>query len=116
MESDRLVNGMVFMSFEEKMARARELYMSAINDAVNIAVDEFILPADKLTLCDDAAMFTIFTLVIKRAEIAGDAIELKKLMPHLKGIVKMLEHELPPMLHEFGRAAKEEQPAQGEVN
>ncbi len=116
MESDRMVNGMKFMSFEEKLADARLIYMEAINEAVTAAVAEFILPDDQLALCDDAALFMIFTLVIKRAEISGDTIELKSLGPHLKGIIKRLERELPPMLHEFAKAAKEGQPAQGEAN
>ena len=117
MESDRMVKGMVFMSFEERLAEARLIYMEAINTAVNEAVEQFILPSDKLTLCDDAAMFMIFTLVIKRAEISGDTIQLKSLMPHLRRIVKLLENDLPPMLHAFAAAAAEEnKPAQGEVN
>lgn len=116
MESDRLVNGMVFMSFEEKMARARELYMSAISESVNTAVDDFILVKDKLALVDDATLFTLFTLIIKRAELLGLTIELKPLVKQMKAIIGLMELELPQMLFEFARAAAEEKPAQGEVN
>lgn len=116
MESDRMVNGMIFQSFEEKLADARMIYMEAITQGVNDAVNEFILEVDKLTLLDDAAMFTIFTLIIKRAEILGDTIELKPLVQHMKHLVKIMEHDLPGMLHAFAAATKENQPAQGDVN
>jgi|GWRWMinimDraft_5_1066013.scaffolds.fasta_scaffold00438_8 hypothetical protein len=116
MESDRMVKGMKFQSFEEKLADARMLYMEAITEGVNEAVNEFILDKDKIALCDDAAMFTIFTLCIKRAEILGDVIELKPLVQHMKALIKVMENELPGMLHAFAAAAKEDQPAEGEVN
>jgi hypothetical protein len=115
MDSDRMVNGMKFQSFEERLADARMIYMEAITEGVNEAVNEFILDRDKIALCDDAAMFTIFTLCIKRAEILGDTIELKPLVKHMKALISAMENQLPGMLHEFARAAAE-QPAEGEVN
>jgi hypothetical protein len=116
MESDkRMVNGMKFSSFEERLADARMIYMEAITEGVNAAVDEFILDTDKIAIVDDAALFTIFTLVIKRTEIMGETIELKKLAPQLKQLIKAMEQSLPGMLHEFARAAAEN-PAEGEVN
>lgn len=113
--TDTTVNGMKLQSFEERLADARMIYMEAITQGVNEAVNEFILDRDKIALCDDAALFTIFTLCIKRAEILGDTIELKPLVKHMRKLLAAMGNELPGMLHAFARAAAE-QPAEGEVN
>lgn len=110
-ESDRnpIVNGMEPQSFDEKVAEARQRYMEAISEALDAEIVRFMIPADRVAILQDAAVFATFLCAVKAAECvtpAGTKVERRAAMQQWWPIQKRIIKEVAPMLLEFGREAE----------
>lgn len=103
------MNGMDLASFEERVGEAREAYCNAISEALDQALLRFLLPGDRISLLQDAAMFTSFMIAIKAAEVktpAGQPIDRRAALKEWWPIEKKIKAEVAPMLLEWGREAE----------
>lgn len=108
-DSSPILNGMTLQDFDEKIAEARQRYMDAISEALDAELVRFMIPADRVSILQDAAIFATFLCVVKAAECvtpAGTPLERRTAMQQWWPIQKRIIKEVAPMLLEFGREAE----------
>lgn len=102
------LNGMEVVPFDQQIAEARERYMTAISDVLDAELVRLILPADRVALLHDAAMFVPFMAALKCAEVktpAGTPIGPKDALREWWPIEKKIKAEVAPMVLEWGKEA-----------
>lgn len=108
MESEHMVNGMDVRPFAQLLEEARERYTTAIGDALDEEMKNFLLPSDRVAVLEDAALFLCFIVALKKAEVLTpftNGIDAKDPLRAWWPIKKRIDAEVGPMLLEFGREA-----------
>ncbi|AYJ85752.1 hypothetical protein D3Y57_06935 [Sphingomonas paeninsulae] len=96
-------------SFDDRLAELRAHYSGAICDVMDSCIEDILLPADRMTLLADAAMFMVFIISTKiAAEQGAGADDRRALMAAYWPLEKAIKSDVPKLLMEFVDAVKAE--------
>ena len=102
------LNGAELKPFEETLQELRAVYTGEIAQVMEQCIKELILPQDQVALCEDAAQFTLFIMVLNIARLRGQEVNKKTLLAAYWRLEKAIKKEIPSMILDYARALEAE--------
>ncbi len=98
------LNGAELKPFEKTLQELRSVYTTEIAQVMEQCCKELALPGDQVALCEDAAQFTVFMMVLNIVRLRGQDPTKKTLLAAYWPLEKAIKKEIPSMILDYARA------------